>query len=332
MEHQDSKHDIRYYYGQISRLPTLTNYADALAHYNKIKPLRGSYPPLRPICIGYRHKKAYTIEHPFADVVTCYLDENPVLQFRKDGTIEVQVSDSFRTMRACDFISHILDTTAQVVKGVVHICLDGEKQLVVPEVEPNTIGYGTTLILRGKWRPLDLAERDRRESYYMDSWCCKGIWSDVEQLNDTTPMVLRVNKEVAKEVRRAIKPFTDDCIRIAKLMNFDGEVLTQNVNYSSSFELSPVNLGQCSVEELKQALDERREKLIPIIYDYARSYTYGVATARTGGHGGVELSAKSIRATVLEMAKYSHKDYFKEVPSTPGKLVIDINRKYWGNV
>lgn len=109
-------------------------------------------------------------------------------------------------------------------------------------------------------------------------------------------------------------------------------MLTQNVNYSSSFELSPINLGQCSVEELKQALDERREKLMPIVYDYARSYTYAVATTSTSGNSGIELSAKSIRATVLEMAKYSHKDYFKEVPSTKGKLVNDINRKYWGNV
>ena len=134
----------------------------------------------------------------------------------------------------------------------------------------------------------------------------------MEQLNDTTPMVLRVNKEVAKEVRRAIKPFTDDCIRIAKLMNFDGEVLTQNVSYPNSHKLSPINLGQCSVEELKQALDERREKLMPIIYDYACSYGPGRYS------NSIKLSAKSIRETVLKMAKYSHKDYFKEVPSTPG--------------
>jgi UDP-glucose 4-epimerase len=136
-------------------------------------------------------------------------------------------------------------------------------------------------------------------------------------------MVLRVNKNVAKEVRKAIKPFTDDCIRIAKLVNFDGKVLTQNITDGTgrgdSASALIDKLGQRSIEELKQALEERREKLMPVIYSNAQGNSWQA----------FELTAATIRAAVLDIAKYSHKNYFKEVPSPKGKLVDDPNRKYW---
>ena len=319
MEHQDSKEDMRYYYGQITHLPSITNYDAAVAHHDKIKPLRGTKPPLRPICIGHRHKKDYTIAHSdgFGEsVIDCCLDGNRVLQFRPDGTIEVRVSDPWNLMRSCDFISHVLDVTAQVKQGVMHICFEGSNWLVVPAVRPHTIGNRTSLIVRGKWRPLDLSHEDSHASYYMERWVCKGIWSGVEEVTDNAPMVLRVNKNVAKEVRKAIKPFTDDCIRIAKLVNFDGNVLTQNAKSNAP---SLQQLPQCSVEELKQLLEEQREKLMPAIYKYAQGHSWQT----------VELTAATIRAAVLDIAKYSHKNYFKEVPSPKGKLVDDPNRKYW---
>jgi hypothetical protein len=330
MEHQDSKKDMRWYYGQITHLPTLTNYDAAVAHHDKIKPLRGTKPPLRPICFGYRNKKDYTIDDGFGEsVIDCCLDGNRVIQFRPDGTIEVRVADPYNLMRSCDFISHVLDVTAQVKHGVMHICFEGSNWMVVPVVRPHKIGNGTSLIVRGKWRPLDLSHQDSHEPYYMERWVCKGIWSDVEEVTDNAPMVLRVNKNVAKEVRKAIKPFTNDCIRIAKLVNFDGEVLTQNLGEFSSFPHKLDRLGQCSIEELKQALEEGREGLMPIIYNRAQY--------RTGPPFGTNrrastLTAASIREAVLDIAKYSHKNYFKEVPSPKGKLVEDSNRKYWRNV
>lgn len=326
MEHQDSKEDMRYYYGQITHLPSITNYDAAVAHHDKIKPLRGTKPPLRPICIGHRHKKDYTIEHcdGFGEsVIDCCLDGNRVLQFRPDGTIEVRVSDPWNLMRSCDFISHVLDVTAQVKQGIMHICFEGSNWLVVPAVRPHTIGNRTSLIVRGKWRPLDLSHEDSHDPYYMERWVCKGIWSDVEEVTDNAPMVLRVNKNVAKEVRKAIKPFTDDCVRIAKLVNFDGKVLTQNITDGTgrgdSASALIDKLGQCSIEELKQALEERREKLMPVIYSRAQGTSWQA----------FELTAATIRAAVLDIAKYSHKNYFKEVPSPKGKLVDDPNRKYW---
>ena len=45
MEHQDSKEDMRYYYGQITHLPSITNYDAAVAHHDKITPVRGTKPP-----------------------------------------------------------------------------------------------------------------------------------------------------------------------------------------------------------------------------------------------------------------------------------------------
>lgn len=343
-KYKDSRDDLRSYYGQISDLPTLTNYDDALMHYHKIKPLRGS--EVRPMCIGedgsqetrHRRKKHFTIDYR-NEVVTCSVDDTPTIMFHKDGSIEIQYTglpyrwgSSFRyysnPTRICDFASHILDVGAQVIDGVVHLSFRKDYHLVVPYIPPpryeddgNTVicrlpGENERLKVRGKWRRLDLpAYEDRNPDYWWGyGWHCKGIWEEITQLNTTAPKVLRVNKEVATQARRTMRSLTKDCIRIAKLVNFDSKTLTQNAD-SREWDLMLKEGHDYSLAEIEKLFEDKREQLVPIIFGKANCYDV--------------LTAAAIREAALDILKEMHKDYFVEINSPEGVKVSDPNRRYW---
>ena len=79
------------YASNITDLPTLYSYEQALEHYENIKPIRGSN-NLRPICNtpnGRRKKHMQIIKRK--DAIACRLYETDVLVFHKGSSWETGV-------------------------------------------------------------------------------------------------------------------------------------------------------------------------------------------------------------------------------------------------
>jgi len=90
-------------------LPTLRCYADALAHFRNIKPIRGTN--IRPICRtpNGRRKKHMTIG--FADegreAIACTLHDTNVLEFYPDGEIRITIN-GWATQSTVCFLNGLL--------------------------------------------------------------------------------------------------------------------------------------------------------------------------------------------------------------------------------
>ena len=80
-------------FGQITDLPALASYSEALAHHDNITPLRGT--PLRPICntVNGRRKKQYSIERGYVGkipAVFCRMYKTDVVTFLENGEVVVR--------------------------------------------------------------------------------------------------------------------------------------------------------------------------------------------------------------------------------------------------
>lgn len=322
---------VRTYYGQMKNLPTLTNFEDAYNKWNQIEPLRGR--ETRPL--GRRNHKYYTIEC-WADgrtkdgvfkqtkTVACLLYGDPVLTFSDNGDIELRVYDGDTGPRSrarfCDFVSHILDVEAQVVKRKVHICFDGENNVLVPhEGDPDK------LIVRGVWEKLSLPEVERGSyaqhmRYYYD---CKGEWSNIQIRSAASTKVLRVNRKVARKVRSIVKPFSDYCVNMAKLVVDGGSLIQEDLRQTDVLSRNPFKKRKLNLQELKTVFTEEREMLMPYVFAAAAVYVWS--------GNKYTLTEEDIRTEVLDLCKHMHTDYFEEVDSPEGKLVRDPYRVYWSS-
>ena len=325
---------VRTYYGQMKNLPTLTNFDDAYNMWNQIKPLRGR--ETRPL--GNRNHKYYTIEC-WADgqtkhgvfkqtkTVACFLYGDPVLTFSDNGDIELRVYDGDwgprSRARFCDFVSHILDVEAQVGKRKVHICFDGETNVLVPhEGDPDK------LIVRGSWEKLSLPEVERGSyaQHMRQYYDCKGEWSNIKIRSAASTKVLRVNRKVARKVRSIVKPFSDYCVNMAKLVVDGGSLIQEDLRKEKHpLEASqhPFKKRQLNLQELKIVFTEEREMLMPYVFAAAAVYVWN--------GDKYTLTEEDIRTEVLDLCKHMHKDYFQEVDSPEGKLVRDPYRVYWSS-
>jgi len=80
-------------FGQITDLPALASYSEALAHHDNITPLRGT--KLRPICntVNGRRKKQYSIERGYVGkipAVFCRMYKTDVVTFLENGEVVVR--------------------------------------------------------------------------------------------------------------------------------------------------------------------------------------------------------------------------------------------------
>lgn len=94
-------------FGTITDLPCLFNYEKALAHYNSIKPIRGS-DNLRPICrtTNGRRKKHMQIIN-YGGRIACRLYNTDVLSFYPNGEVHIK-TDGWASNSTHQFISEIL--------------------------------------------------------------------------------------------------------------------------------------------------------------------------------------------------------------------------------
>jgi len=93
-------------FGQITDLPALASYDEALAHYNMIIPLRGTQ--LRPICNtpNGRRKKHMHITRTRAGAIECGLYSTAVVTFYPNGAVHLN-NGSYPTVTTHDFASKI---------------------------------------------------------------------------------------------------------------------------------------------------------------------------------------------------------------------------------
>ena len=96
-------------FGQITDLPSLRTYEEAVAHYESIVPIRGNADNVRPICAttNGRRKKHMAIRKYVDGSVACRLYDTDVVTFEPDGDVIFR-SDGYATATTHGFANGIL--------------------------------------------------------------------------------------------------------------------------------------------------------------------------------------------------------------------------------
>jgi len=105
-------------------IPALRSHAEALAHWENVKPIRGRRDDERPI--GDRRKSHMKIARNL-DTVICVLYETDVITFHPDNTITVNVPEEWRSTTTAQFISAVLRDNVRytgLADGDVVVSLD----------------------------------------------------------------------------------------------------------------------------------------------------------------------------------------------------------------
>ena len=149
-------------FGNITDLPTLFSYAEALAHYESITPIRGSQ-NLRPICTTHngrrkKHMQIIKTTHPKAlgvaatpqgalDAVACRLYDTDVVTFTSNGDIIID-NGGYATNSTHSFIvgimtyayrTHPLLAYSKAGSTVIEVFPSQGKRLVVMGDKPVTL-------------------------------------------------------------------------------------------------------------------------------------------------------------------------------------------------
>jgi len=93
-------------------IPALSSYAEAMAHWENVKPIRGRRDDERPL--GERRKSEMQIARNL-DTVICVLYHTNVITFHPDDTITVNVPEEWRTHTTAEFIYAVLRRNIQYV-------------------------------------------------------------------------------------------------------------------------------------------------------------------------------------------------------------------------
>jgi len=172
------------YASNITDLPTLYSYEQALKHYESIKPIRGS-DNIRPICAtqnGRRKKHMQIIKRD--DAIACRLYATDVLTFYKDGVVEYNSG------------TYISNTTHSFANGILYPYVNFGTRLGNTEVWIKAQTY---------YVPPKQTFKMKREG---DTWVAIDPPKNFEYY-------LKRKEYNAK--RKPLKEFQDHCIRMAKL-------------------------------------------------------------------------------------------------------------------
>jgi len=128
------------------RVPRVMNYTDALEIYNKVKPLRGRSPEVRPL--GERRDvDTYQIRKN-DEAIELVLYKTPVITFMPDGEV-VLFTNGYDTVSTHQFIHRVLGIGASGVRNKTLLTINGNKLV---------LGNGEKLRLKlegGNWHPLN---------------------------------------------------------------------------------------------------------------------------------------------------------------------------------
>lgn len=171
----------------VKHVPRITSYADALAAYNNIKPIRGRSPEVRPL--GQRRDHQYYVRKN-GENVECVLYRTPVVVFRPDNTVVIR-TDGWCSVSTHQFIYQVMGLDARGFSGKTQITFpDGYIHLLGGSEELVVVRGATS----GRWEPQTKHEK------------CG----------------YKFNRVAANNVRKRHKEFADYCNSMIKLRQEPG--------------------------------------------------------------------------------------------------------------
>ena len=133
-------------YATVMRVPRVMTYADALEIHDKVKPLRGRSPEIRPLG-ERRDADTYQIRKN-DEAIELVLYKTPVITFEPNGEVVLHVN-TYSTVSTHQFIHRVLGIGASGVRGKTLLTINGNKLV---------LGNGEKLRLKlegGNWYALN---------------------------------------------------------------------------------------------------------------------------------------------------------------------------------
>ncbi len=299
-------------FGNITDLPTLFSYAEALAHYESITPIRGSQ-NLRPICTTHngrrkKHMQIIKTTYPKAlgvaatpqgaiDAVACRLYDTDVITFVSNGDIIID-NGGYASNTTHSFIVGILTRSYRTVVAyskagstVIEVYPPQGKRLVVMGDKPVTIRKveDTIAISRIREVAYDFTEDvDVQKGYYL-------------------------NRKVMGEKRKEVDKFRKFALACAKMID------------PEQYRLGKVSLRPLAAEDIYAYMvdqDQWNDAFEALIYTTINS-EYDYYTRRRDY--SVDLSR--LRRLMDDVLKYVHCEELFEARDTNNPLSND-NAKY----
>ena len=285
-------------FGGLTDIPKLSNYEQALAYLNGVKPIagRGKNAGIRPLCntSNGRRKTQYSIrkkKHPAAaskQAIECVLYDTPVVTFVEDGTIYIDMSYPSNTTHA--FISEILreyGAHCSFRDGKTWLCCRG-KDWWLPH------GYGVTFKVVEPKRIIEPV-RPRLMDRYV------------------------VNRSKAKEVYAKYAAFTSHCVTVSKLVD------PQNTYVSRSPVWNPLNMDMLQTEEPNEEWSDGVKMVLADAVMCTREYDYNTFTASTT----YTLTPKKVRQVIRDKLKHEHaEEIFEVTKAEAGVYTSRLNEEY----
>ena len=191
------------YFSQITDMPCLLNYEEALAYYNSIKPIRGS--DIRPICEtanGRRKKHMQIIKRE--DAVLCRLHDTDLLEFHSNGNIFI-TTGGWSTQSSLQFINALLPRKdfgmwANMQNHQAVLTQDKNPSVFALNIKEYLIGTGITLRHVKGSATWDVIDAEPNYSY-------------------------KARRKVMNEKMEPVKHFITECLAFSKLYDLnDSEV------------------------------------------------------------------------------------------------------------
>ena len=283
-------------FGGLTDMPKLSNYEQALAHLDGVKPIagRGKNAGVRPLCntSSGRKKTQYFIrkkKHPAAaskQAIECVLYDTPVVTFVEDGTIYIDMSYPSNTTHS--FISELLN-------GYRAYCSyrDGR----------------TWLHCRGKdwWLP------------HGHGITFKVVDDGIEPVSPRLMDRYEVNRSKAKEVYAKYAAFTSHCVTVSKLVD------PQNTYVSRSPVWNPLNMDMLQTEEPNEEWGDGVKMVLADAVTCTREYDYNTFTASTT----YTLTPKKVRQVIRDKLKHEHaEEIFEVTKAKAGVYTSRLNEEY----
>jgi hypothetical protein len=293
-------------FGQITDLPHLRSYEQALKHYESIKPIRGS-DNVRPICAtpnGRRKKHMQIIKgdglRVDKDAIACRLYDTDVLTFYKDGVVEY-------------FSGGWISNSTHLFASKILYAVDFRSRLDNTEVY---IGYRKIYHV-----PPKKTFRMKREG---DTW----VAIDPPKIFE---FYLKRKEYNAK--RKPLKEFEAHCIRMTKLCD-PKEKQSELHSVWEGLSNSPKELGWFHLDTYKDlTLHYHKDlvdgssswgRLVPLMLEHAR--TYGSPWDREH-RNTYYFDTQKIKEAINDMVKYAFADELFEERETT-KRTFNGNEKF----
>jgi hypothetical protein len=287
-------------FGQLTDIPRISSYEQALALFERIEPIKGKgvNAGITPLCetTNGRRKTQYSIrkkKHPAAaskQAIECVLYRTPVVTFVEDGTIYIDMSYPSSTTHA--FLSEILN-------GFRAYCYYRDGQ--------------TWLHCRGKdwWIP------------HGHGITFKVVDEGIEPVRPRLMDRYKVNRSKAKEVYAKYAAFISHCITVSKLV--DPKTIHES---RSHWTISDSRGEYFELLQTAEPNEEWSEAINAVLADavvYTTTFDWDTRTALST----YALDPKKVRQVILDKLKRVHaEEIFERTEAAAGVYTKPLNEEY----